>query len=224
MRRPRSCEGEESPLCAEAIDCAGRLFLRWGYSGTSISMIAEELKVTKAALYYHFPDKEALFLAVFDEYLEGISAELAEAERLFDSAAPSPSVGPRRAFESLAKVFLSRGERSVGMNELAFRESPQLSEKGRKELGERYHRDLVRPIEACFEKAAEAGWLRACEAGEPPRVWLFMGQLSAFFSPGHDAAKGAVNSGLRGKAKLERGLEDSTRAFASLLLDGVAKR
>jgi AcrR family transcriptional regulator len=183
-------------------------------------MIADELEVTKAALYYHFPDKEALFLAVFDDYLGGISAELAEAEKLFGPSSDGASSGPRPAFEALAKVFLSRGERSVRMNDLAFQESPRLSEKGRKELGEKYHRDLVRPIEACFEKAAGAGWLRAGEDGEPPRVWLFMGQLSAFFSPGHDTAKSAA----KGKARIERGLEDSARAFASILLDGLVKR
>lgn len=222
MRRPRACAGEESALCVEAIACAGRLFLQWGYSGTSVSMIAEDLEVTKAALYYHFPDKEALFLAVFDDYLGGISAELAEAEKLFDSG--EPSGGPRPAFEALAKVFLSKGERSVRMNELAFQESPQLSEKGSKELGEKYHRDLVRPIEGCFEKAARAGWLREVGIGEPPRVWLFMGQLSAFFSPGHDAAKSAARAGPKGRARIERGLEDSSRAFASILLDGISKR
>jgi AcrR family transcriptional regulator len=211
VRRPRSCEGEEPLLRSQAIACAGRLFLQWGYSGASISMIAEELCVTKAALYYHFPDKEALFLAVFDEYLDAVSAELAAIAPRFE-----PSSGdPKAAFAALAKVFLSRGEASVRMNELAFQESPHLSEKGRSALGEKYHRDLVRPIESYFAKAAHAGWLREAMRGEPPRVWLFMGELSAFFSPGHDAAKA--------KARTERGLDCSAATFASILLGGLSK-
>ncbi|MHB1065192.1 MAG: TetR family transcriptional regulator [Georgenia sp.] len=36
------------------------LFERQGYAGTSLRDIADRMGVTKAALYYHFPSKEAL--------------------------------------------------------------------------------------------------------------------------------------------------------------------
>ena len=63
---------EKSPLLAapklrvdnrqdQIIDIACRLFARRGYEGTSLRDIAEEAKITKAALYYHFPNKEALY-------------------------------------------------------------------------------------------------------------------------------------------------------------------
>ena len=45
----------------QIIDIACRLFARRGYEGTSLRDIAEEAKITKAALYYHFPNKEALY-------------------------------------------------------------------------------------------------------------------------------------------------------------------
>jgi AcrR family transcriptional regulator len=180
-------------------------------------MIADSLGVTKAALYYHFPDKESLFLAVFDEYLRCIGGELASAIPLFGGAAnpggdASSDGDARGAFSSLARIFLSRGPESVRMNELAFQEAPALSEKGRTELGERYHRDLVRPLEDCFRLAEERKWLRLARAGEPARVWLFMGMLSAFFSPGHAPEK----------REDSLGLDEVSDAFASLLLGGIA--
>ena len=39
---------------------AGRLFSRRGYFGVSMQDIANELSITKAALYYHFKSKESL--------------------------------------------------------------------------------------------------------------------------------------------------------------------
>ncbi|ALG09530.1 TetR/AcrR family transcriptional regulator [Kibdelosporangium phytohabitans] len=40
------------------------LFARDGYAGTSLRDIAERLEMTKAALYYHFPSKDQLLLAL----------------------------------------------------------------------------------------------------------------------------------------------------------------
>jgi AcrR family transcriptional regulator len=214
----RACGDGGPPLRAEAIASAERLFLQYGYSGTSISMIAEALGVTKAALYYHFPDKEALFLAVFDEYLRCVSADLASIAPLFAPAGPAPAGGrgrpaanrAREAFRALADVFLSRGQASVSMQRLCFQESPRLGEAGRLALGEKYHRDLVRPVEAFFRLASESGWLRDRGPGEPSRVWLFMGILSAFFAPGRSATGEAVPDA-----------ETAASAFAEALLAGI---
>ena len=45
------------------IDIAISSFAERGYAGTSMREIAEELNITKAALYYHFPGKEEIFSA-----------------------------------------------------------------------------------------------------------------------------------------------------------------
>src|ERR1700722_11957699 len=46
------------------LDVALDLFLAQGYDGTSLREIAEQLGVTKAALYYHFESKEDILLAL----------------------------------------------------------------------------------------------------------------------------------------------------------------
>lgn len=57
-------------------DHAFELFGRFGYEGVSIGDIAQRTKLSKGALYWYFPGKEALYLdclqrlhAIFDEYL-----------------------------------------------------------------------------------------------------------------------------------------------------------
>jgi AcrR family transcriptional regulator len=46
------------------IDTATRLFAQRGYDGTSLQLIADEMGVTKAAVYYHFPTKLEILVAI----------------------------------------------------------------------------------------------------------------------------------------------------------------
>jgi len=50
------------------------LFNRKGYDATSIGDVAEELGVTKSAVYHHVPSKEHLLSAALDEALAGLEA------------------------------------------------------------------------------------------------------------------------------------------------------
>jgi AcrR family transcriptional regulator len=47
-------------------DAAIELFARHGYERTSLREIAEQLGMTKAALYYHYPSKQSLLLAIIE--------------------------------------------------------------------------------------------------------------------------------------------------------------
>jgi|GEM_PF-1469583 len=64
-------------------DTAAHLFALHGYKSTSMQQIADEVGVTKAALYYHYVSKDKLFLdIVADTFSELINAhhEYAESE------------------------------------------------------------------------------------------------------------------------------------------------
>jgi len=65
------------------IDVAVRLFTRHSFAGTSLQMIADELGVTKAAVYHHFHTREPLLSAVVEPLLGQLRAiiEIAEAQR-----------------------------------------------------------------------------------------------------------------------------------------------
>ena len=58
-RRPASEQGDTLQLIR---DQAFRLFGRYGFDGVSMLNVAKAAGVTKAALYWHFDSKEALFL------------------------------------------------------------------------------------------------------------------------------------------------------------------
>ncbi|GAA0953056.1 TetR/AcrR family transcriptional regulator [Actinocorallia libanotica] len=62
---------------------AAELFSRHGVSGTSLQMIADELGVTKAAVYHQFQSKEDIVWAVVTPVLDRLAevAETAESRR-----------------------------------------------------------------------------------------------------------------------------------------------
>jgi AcrR family transcriptional regulator len=58
-------EGKDQETRERILEVAERLFLARGFKGVSMKDIADEVQVTTAALYYHFPDgKQELFLSM----------------------------------------------------------------------------------------------------------------------------------------------------------------
>jgi AcrR family transcriptional regulator len=63
------------------LDTALQLFGRFSFAGTSMQMIADELDLTKAAIYYHFRTREQLVIALMEPILREIAAVVDAAER-----------------------------------------------------------------------------------------------------------------------------------------------
>jgi AcrR family transcriptional regulator len=70
---PRVAREQQQPSTRERIQqTAIALFSEHGYEHTSLREIAEQLGVTKAALYYHFKTKEDIAASFFDSYAEDV--------------------------------------------------------------------------------------------------------------------------------------------------------
>jgi len=64
---------------AKILDVAQKLFARRGFEGVSIRDLAQALGMTTASLYYHFPSKEEIFVAVHGRSLEAVQREVMDA-------------------------------------------------------------------------------------------------------------------------------------------------
>jgi AcrR family transcriptional regulator len=71
---------------AAVLRAAIDLFNRKGYDATSIGDVAEELGVTKSAVYHHVPSKEHLLSEALDEALTGLEAAVSAAASADGSA------------------------------------------------------------------------------------------------------------------------------------------
>lgn len=82
------------------------LFARSGYDSTSVDAICRKAGMSKGAFYHHFTGKQELFLALFEQWLHGIDAEL-DAIR---AGAPNAAAALRAMADTLRAVFdVARG-------------------------------------------------------------------------------------------------------------------
>lgn len=84
----------------EIIDVAMRRFVDQGYDGTSLREIAEDIGVTKAALYYHFRTKDEIVAAAFDAHVHRIDELVETIESM-----PSGDARDEELLSSLEELF-----------------------------------------------------------------------------------------------------------------------
>jgi len=126
----------------QLIEIASRLFATRGYSGTSLRDIAQEANITKAALYYHFPNKEALYEQIvvgnLQSLIDRVSAEVAQADRATDKV---------RAFMLTAADVFAEGPDAwiAGSNVFWSSTGPQIREAalGRRDRFEKLLRECI---------------------------------------------------------------------------------
>jgi AcrR family transcriptional regulator len=84
-RRTRAAREQGREARDELLDAALRVFARRGYRDAGVDEIAAEAGYSKGALYWHFPGKHELFVALIDERIDAPTRELVD---LLESAPP----------------------------------------------------------------------------------------------------------------------------------------
>lgn len=99
--------GTPSAAQARIIAAALDLFARKGVGGTSLQMIADEIGVTKAAVYHQYPTKDEIVLAAAE-------AELARVETVIDAAEAeaSPDVAREILVTGIVDLAVERGRKA----------------------------------------------------------------------------------------------------------------
>ncbi|MCG2685878.1 TetR/AcrR family transcriptional regulator, partial [Candidatus Parcubacteria bacterium] len=72
------------------LEAAGCLFAQKGFFGVSMQNIADELGITKAALYHHFESKEGLCFEIMHRAFKELTVTLGNAVK--DSRSPSEAL------------------------------------------------------------------------------------------------------------------------------------
>lgn len=134
------------------LDVAEQLFTDYGYHAVSIRDIAQASGVTNAALYYHFPNKEALFDEVIENHADKLAQRLREASTEADT--------PREQLAAMLTVFATH----ISQRRSRLFSLPRKPGKTRQEQVEKQHTRLVgcilAPIDEVLRSAIEQGELR----------------------------------------------------------------
>ncbi len=144
------------------MDAALNIFSRKGYYDTRMDEIVEEASTSKGSIYFHFPNKEKLFLALVDQFADLLERRVTEA------------IGDKRGMErvqlALVTVLETFGKyrlpakillvQAVGLG--------TVFEKKRLEVTDRFA-DLIRTY---LEEAVALGDLKPLDSEVVAHAWM----------------------------------------------------
>jgi AcrR family transcriptional regulator len=160
-------------LRAEILAEATGLFVVHGYHGLSMRQIAEAVGVTKAALYYHFKDKETLFLAILVTYLEKVEELIRQVQAEGNTC--------RECIRLLVQRMLRQPAEQRAVIRLASQEIVQVSAAARQAFRITYHKKFIDIIQAMMEAGIASGELRPMD----PHLatWTLLGMIHPYLYP-----------------------------------------
>lgn len=162
---------------AQLLRIACRFFARYGYKGTSLRDIAQEAQITKAALYYHFPNKNTLYERIVLDGLRVLVEEVAEAT----SRAPTARDKVRTFMLATARIYVRDPDLWTAGSNAFWVDEDSVPRKSAIELRDRYEK-LLR---ACIAEGVESGEFKTVDPAITGRVVLSMvNGLSRWFRPG----------------------------------------
>lgn len=185
---------EETPH--RILDEAQVLFSEWGYVGTTVQQIADRLGITKAALYYHFPQGKAeIFIELMRRHLSRLHQGL--------EAAIQSGATVRERLEAMAEWIAAQAP--AGDVEKLRRELIHIEESYRAALREEFRSRVVHTIRDMLRQGVERGELR--EHDSEFVTWIFLNSACGVAS---DCPTACILPA------------DAPHALVSLLLDGIS--
>lgn len=137
----------------EALDTAMRLFWAHGYEGASVDMLCRETGMPRASLYQRFGDKEGLFLATIEHYVETRIRSVTD-----QLAAPQLGAALAGFFDAVAALATDDPEARGCLVSCVLADAAGSNLRFRTELARRYSRMEARLTERLAE-AREQGEL-----------------------------------------------------------------
>jgi len=101
MADPTEQQEEPSGTRQRILDAALNIFSRKGYYDTRMDEIVDESHTSKGSIYFHFPNKERLFIALVDQFADVLERNVTEAI----SEHPQGMARVRVALEAVLDTF-----------------------------------------------------------------------------------------------------------------------
>ncbi|MEQ9271362.1 TetR/AcrR family transcriptional regulator [Marinobacter salarius] len=182
------------------LSVAAQQFAEKGYSGASMRSIANATGITQAAIYHHFPNKQALYMAVLARHLEEkISATVQDLAKIDD---------PEKCLRELIRRLLQLTEEDEHFRQLYFRELLEGNKERLTALAKNVFGDLLESVGGLLRKLA-------------PQFDLNLLLLSVAGLVCHHVEARKLSPFLPGSKAKHQELDTLSRHISDLLLYGV---
>lgn len=172
MRPPVSLAVETATLRERILDEATTLFTRHGYFGVAMRQIATAAAVSKPGLYYHFADKERLFLAILLRGIDRIG-DLVDVALATDGTV-------RERVGRLVLTLATQARGSQRLMRLAEHDADGLDPASRAQMHAAYRERFIAPIQALVRAGVRSGELRDLDVERI--TWLLLSAVQTALS------------------------------------------
>ena len=169
----------ETGVREEILAVAMRMFIQQGYHGLAMRQISEAVGVSKAALYYYFKDKEELFLAILNSYLNDMESSI--------DAIRAKSGSSADQITQFVESVLRQPAEQRALTRLASQEMGQLSAASRKKFDKLYHEKFIGKLIAILQEGMDRGEFQSLNA--EIATWSLLGIMYPYFYPAHSGEK-----------------------------------
>jgi AcrR family transcriptional regulator len=149
------------------------LFIQHGFHGLAMRQIAEALDVSKAALYYHYRDKEELFVAILETYLSEMEATLINIQ--------SDEETCRKRLQLFIQSILTQPVDKRAIMRLVSQEIGYISPSARKKIDRMYDKKFISKIRAIIRSGIESAELRQVDV--EVATWSLLGMIYPYTFP-----------------------------------------
>ncbi|WP_156960088.1 TetR/AcrR family transcriptional regulator [Oceanobacillus manasiensis] len=130
------------------LSVAEQLFMEKGYRAVTTREIAKQCEITQPALYYHYSDKQSLYIAMLERFVTQIKEKLQEVD--------NGTIAER--LEGMLEVLSA--EHPTSMMMMVHDILVEFKEENRKRVYNLWKGTYLDPFIEIFEEAQEAGMLR----------------------------------------------------------------
>ena len=165
----------ETGVREEILKTAMQMFIQQGYHGLAMRQISEAVGVSKAALYYYFQDKEELFLAILNTYLDRMETAITEIEARTESGA--------QQIERFVELVLGQPAEERAIIRLASQEMAHIGADARQHFNGLYHKKFIGKLTKILQRGMERGEFKAVNA--ETATWALLGIMYPYFFPAY---------------------------------------
>jgi AcrR family transcriptional regulator len=101
--RPPAADLSAAPTRERILDAALAVFSDKGFHATRMDEIVDQSKTSKGAIYFHFPNKERLFLALVDQFADLLERRVQDAIRPHDAGMERVRVAIETCLDTFSK-------------------------------------------------------------------------------------------------------------------------
>ena len=154
------------------LQVARQLFMERGFSGVSINDLVQQVGITKPTLYYHYADKEALYVAMAVRMLTQMGDEMNAAIAAIDGSFA----------QLLCRVIeMIQSHNAEDTRMLRHEIRTYLSPQWQAQLAEQFYRTMMDPLESMMAQGLATKQISGGTAAE--LAMMFLCFIEAFSGP-----------------------------------------